>query len=435
MFSGNQQPGYAVGTGIIVDTNYRVVASVQTGGNVTPADQHEFQLTPGEETALLTSYQTIPFDLSAPQYGGITGQQGWLQEGVFQEVNVTTGEVLFEWFSSNHVDISDSRVAPHSSDVAGDGLTPHSAWDYFHINSIAKSTTSANYLVSARHVSTIYYINATDESIIWRLSCPGSGTPTSSDFDCQSFNFSMQHDARFQSENDTTTVISIFDNASNGDNFTASQSSGMVISLDHNANTATLLSQTFAPIPGGIRSDSQGNTQVLPNGNVFHGWGSVAAISEHALDDNGDYQGVLFANFTATNVDGTVMNYRAFSAEWQSTPAYTKPDVYSYAQNNTAPNTIYVSWNGATTVANWNFYAADQIGDPFMSIGSTAKNGFETVWTADAFHQWIMVEAVGPDGTSLRNSSFQPTFVPSQAMMSGACDATGCLVSQQQYAS
>lgn len=432
MFSGNQQPGYAVGNGIIVDTNYRIIASVQTGNGLTPADQHEFRLTPGGETALLTSYQTIPFDLSASQYGGVTNQQGWLQQGVFQEVNITTGEVLFEWFSSNHVDVQDSRVPPHSSDVAGDGLTPHSAWDYFHINSIEKSPSSANYLVSARHVSTVYYINATDESIIWRLSCPGSGPSSPSDFDCQSFNFSSQHDARLQSENDTTTVISIFDNASNGPNVTAPQSSGMLISLDHNANTATLLSQTFAPIDGGILSDSQGNTQFLPNGNVFHGWGSVAAVSEHALDDNGDWQGVLFANFTATDVDGTVMSYRAFSAEWQSTPAYTKPDVYSYAQNNTAPNTVYVSWNGATTVANWNFYAADQIGDPFMSIGSTGKKGFETVWIADAFHQWIMVEAVGPDGTSLRNSSFQPTFVPSQSM-AGACDAMGCFVSQQQY--
>jgi len=432
MFSGNQQPGYAVGTGIIVDTNYRIVASVQTGGGLTPADQHEFRLTPGGETAMLTSYQTIPFDLSAPQYGNVTNQQGWLQQGVFQEVNVTTGEVLFEWFSSNHVDISDSRVAPHSSDVAGDGLTPHSAWDYFHINSIEKSAMSGNYLVSARHVNTIYYINATDESIIWRLSCPGFGASTTSNFNCQSFNFSSQHDARLQSENDTTTVISIFDNASNGPNVTAPQSSGMLISLDHNANTATLLSQTFAPIAGGILSDSQGNTQFLPNGNVFHGWGSVAAVSEHALDANGQWQDVLFANFTATNVDGTVMSYRAFSAEWQSTPAYTKPDVYSYAQNTTAANTVYVSWNGATTVASWNFYASDQIGDPFMSIGNTTKKGFETVWTADAYHPWILVEAVDSSFQSLRNSSFQPTFVPSQSM-AGACNAAGCYVSEQRY--
>ena len=206
----------------------------------------------------------------------------------------------------------------------------------------------------------------------------------------------------------------------------------MIVSLDHNSNTATLVSRTTAPIDGGILSASQGNTQILPNGNIFHGWGSVAAISEHSLGDDGKYTPVLFANFTATDVAGTIMNYRAFSFEWQSTPENSKPDVYSYAQNNTSPNAIYVSWNGATTVATWNFYAANAIGDDFVSIGSTGKRGFETMWTADAFHEWIMVEAVGPDNTSLRNSSYQPTFVPGQNL-EGACDAAGCTLSNQVY--
>lgn len=242
----------------------------------------------------------------------------------------------------------------------------------------------------------------------------------------------MQHDARLQSENDTHTIVSIYDNASNGLNKTATESSGMVISLDHGANTASLISQTFAPVDGGILSDSQGNSQQLPNGNVFHGWGSIAALSEHALDDNSDYQAVFFATFGDITQPGTVMNYRAFSFEWQSTPANTKPAVYSYAQNDTTPNAIYVSWNGATTVATWNFYAADAIGDEFVSIGSTGKQGFETMFRADAFHRWVMVEAVGPDGTSLRNSSFQPAFVPSEGLVR-ACDETGCLISMETY--
>ena len=126
------------------------------------------------------------------------------------------------------------------------------------------------------------------------------------------------------------------------------------------------------------------------------------------------------------------MNYRTFSFEWQSTPSNTKPSVYSYALNDTSPNAIYVSWNGATTVANWNFYAADAIGEEFVSIGSTGKQGFETMFRADAFHRWVMVEAVGPDGTSLRNSSFQPTFVPSEGLVK-ACDEFTCLISMNAW--
>ena len=301
-----------------------------------------------------------------------------------------------------------------------------------HINSVDKSTNTGDYLISARHTSSLYYINASDQNIIWRLSCPGTDRSQPSDFECQGFNFSSQHDARFRSENDTHTVISIFDNASNGLNKTAPQSCGMVVSLDHNEGTATLLSQTFAPLEGGILSDSQANSHHLADDHVFHGWGSIGAISEHAPDENGDYQTVLFATFADVTQPGSVMNYRAFSYEWQSTPSNTKPNVYSYAQNDTAANAIYVSWNGATTVANWNFYAADAIGEEFVSIGSRGKEGFETVFRADAFHRWVMVEAVGPDGTSLRNSSFQPTFVPSPSLV-GSCDELTCLISMDAW--
>lgn len=242
----------------------------------------------------------------------------------------------------------------------------------------------------------------------------------------------MQHDARFLSENDTHIVISLFDNASNGLNKTAPQSSGMVISLSHVSKTATLLSQTFAPLDGGILSDSQANSQHLPDDHVFHGWGSIGAISEHALDENGEYETVLFATFADTTRPGSVMNYRAFSFEWQSTPSTTKPAVYSYAQNSSSPNAIYVSWNGATTVAKWRFYAADEIGEEFMLIGQNGKEGFETLFRAGEFHRWVMVEAVGPDGSSLRNSSFQPTFVPSEGLV-GVCDGVGCEVSMRTW--
>ncbi|KAM0714038.1 hypothetical protein Q7P37_011002 [Cladosporium fusiforme] len=432
MMVGNQQEGYAFGTGIIVDSDYRIVASVQTGDSVPPVDMHEFTLADDGETALVTSYNIVPVDLSYPPYD-VTAQQGWLNEGVFQEINVTTGQVLFEWYSSNHVNITDTRILPHTPKAGNDGFTPRTPFDYFHINSVAKSTNTGDYLISARHVSTIYSINATDRNIIWRLSCPGTDASQPSDFECQNgLNFSSQHDARFISENDTHTVISIFDDASNGFNKTAPQSSGMVISLDHNDNTATLISQTFAPPEGGILSDSQGNSQHLPDNHVFHGWGSIGAISEHAPDSNGDMQPVLYATFADVTRPGSVMNYRAFSFEWQSTPSTTKPAVYSYARNTSSPNAIYVSWNGATTVATWNFYAADEIGQDFVAIGSSAKQGFETVFRAEAFHRWVMVEAVGSDGASLRNSSFQPAFVPSEGLV-GACDEVECVVSMRGF--
>ncbi|KAF2156177.1 hypothetical protein K461DRAFT_265603 [Myriangium duriaei CBS 260.36] len=405
----NQALGYGIGQALIMDNNYRVVASVQTSGNVPPADMHEFQLINGGETALLSSYQVIPYDLSAYN---INSGLGWVTQGVFQEINVTTGEVLFEWFSTNHVDISETQLKPNSTDTSGNGLSAGTAFDYFHINSIDKSSASLQYLVSARHTSTIYLINSTDHTIIWRLSSTGQ-----SDFKCNGFNFSFQHDARFVSETDTTTTISIFDNGSDGYAQSSNQSSGMVIALDLKSKTATLQTQTLFPRQGGILSTSQGNTQLIPNGNTFHGWGNWAYVSEH--NSSGDP--IFFASLATDKV----MNYRAFSMNWTSTPSGTVPQVYSYSQNTTAPSRIYVSWNGATTVAKWKFYGANQIGDYFADIGTIAKAGFETSFVADKYYPWVRVEALANDGSHLRNSSFQPSFVPSQGL-SSVCGLEGC---------
>ncbi|PSK45242.1 hypothetical protein B9Z65_2382 [Elsinoe australis] len=407
----NQQLGYGIGQALIVNSDYRTVTAVQTGGNAANADMHEFQLIGDGQTAVVASYQAIPYDLSG---FNITSGMGWLSQGVFQEVNVTTGEVLYEWFSSNHVDPSMTMIKPNSTDVSGDGLTPATAFDYFHINSVDKSTASGDYLVSARHTSTIYLVNGTDRNIIWQLS-----SQSHSDFR-PNFNFSSQHDARFISENDTTTVISLFDNASNGYGQTDTQSSGKVVAIDHNAGTATLLSQTYFPREGGILSTSQGNTQVLANGNTFHGWGNWAYVSEH--NSSGD--AVFFAQFASDKT----MNYRAFSMDWTSTPSMTVPEVYSYAQSDNSSNRVYVSWNGATEVAKWRFYASAGMDQDFQVVGEADKSGFETRYVADAFFPWWRAEALDGAGNALRNSSFQPTFVPSEAL-SAACTEDGCAMS------
>ena len=141
---------------------------------------------------------------------------------------------------------------------------------------------------------------------------------------------------------------------------------------------------------------------------------------------DGDNNIVLAGTYTNTpNTQATAMNYRAFSFDWQSTPNNTIPVVYSYAVNQTAPTAIHVSWNGATTVSTWRFYASDNIGDGFAVIGSTGHAGFETMWSAPQYHPWIMVEAVAWDGTSLANSSYQGTYVPSPTV-AAYCNDFAC---------
>jgi len=177
-----------------MDSNYILVKTVVTGWSLPPVDMHEFKVINNGASALVTSYGQIPYGhFSVNVAGGI----GWLLNGWFQEVDVTTGTVIFQWSAIDNVQVSNSMITPGSTDVSGTGLYPQSPFDYFHINAIDK-TTSGNYLVSGRHVSTIYYISAIDGSIIWRVS-----SQKQSDFNVTGSTFGFQHDVRFVSQNDT----------------------------------------------------------------------------------------------------------------------------------------------------------------------------------------------------------------------------------------
>src|SRR5215213_2101755 len=121
-WEGRVVAGHGVGEYVIFEDSYREIARVQAG-NGYHGDLHEFLITP-QDTALLTSYNPVPADLSAlggPKYGAV-----W--DGIAQEVDMETGEVLFEWHSLEHVGIDESYVRPPQD--------PDYPYDYFHINSI-----------------------------------------------------------------------------------------------------------------------------------------------------------------------------------------------------------------------------------------------------------------------------------------------------------
>lgn len=403
-FTGAQMLGFARGLGLILDSSYSVVESVQSQAGNVPNDQHEFNVLNGGRSALITIYEPLQYDLSAY---GITSGIGWIMDCSFQEIEMGTNKVLFKWSSLDHVDLTASFVAPNSTDTSGTGLSADSPWDYFHINSIDKNA-DGDYLVSGRHTSTIYKLSGKNGSILWQLGGDAS------DFTFASgLNFSSQHDARFISENKKTTVISLFDNASNGYNQSAAYSSGIIISINHTSNSATLLERYIAP--GQEISASQGNMQILPSGNAFLGWGSNAWVSEHL--PNGDP--VLQAYFATTGA----MNYRAYKFNWTATPT-DAPAAYVYAHNTTAPTTYYMSWNGATEVSTWRIYTSADPSKGFQRLAKVDKNGFETIYTAQKYQAWSIIEAVAANGSGLANtSSYAQTFVPSDALAASCSDS------------
>ena len=173
--------GYGQGEYVIADRAYNEKARVRAGNGL-EGDHHEFIITP-EDTALFTVYSEVPMDLS-PVGGPVDAM---VMDGIAQEVDIETGEVLFEWHSLDHVAIEESYFHP-SPDLKR-------AFDYFHINSIEPSPEG--YLtISARRTSAVYKIDRESGEVVWRLGGKksdfemGEGTSTT-----------FQHDARLHPNN------------------------------------------------------------------------------------------------------------------------------------------------------------------------------------------------------------------------------------------
>ncbi|KAL3475901.1 ASST-domain-containing protein [Aspergillus californicus] len=406
-FQGIQQNGYCRGHGVIMDSHYNIVKTVLPGGGMAASDMHEFMLINNGKTALMTVYQQRQFDMSI---WNVKGGMGWLMESVFQEVDMETNKVLFEWRSLDHIDPSLSYTYPGHTDTSGTGLEPRSPWDYFHINSIDKNK-GGDYLISSRHTCAIYKISGKDGSVLWQLH---GANPS---FENINFSFSQQHDARWLSENSTHTLLSLYNNGFNGYNRTHDYSAGMIILIDHQNMTATQLYE-YAPSNHDMISSSQGNMQVLPNSNVFIGWGNNAYVSEHDVDGN-----LLLWGYIDK---GRIMNYRAQKFQWEGNPTDI-PALWTYSKSidPSSPTTFYVSWNGATRIKHWRFYGADNSTGNYTFIHQVRKDGFETSYTAGEFYRFTYAEAVDGQGKVLGKSRDQFTFTPSPILQE-YCDDTTC---------
>lgn len=404
--------GWGHGHGVIMDKHYRVVKSVEPGSYQASSDMHEFKLIEDGKSALMTQYLRSVYDFCP---WDLCDGLGYIQQGAFQEVDVDTGNVNFEWRSLDHVDPSESYVPPSSTEISGSGEDPQSPWDYFHINSIDKNE-DGDYLVSARHVSCIYKISGQDGRIIWRLN------GAKSDYYLDGFQFSFQHDARWISDNEEETVISVFDNGSNGFNQTQPHSTGQIIRMNHKTKVATADLNLAPPFVDGHAhiSKSQGNFQQLENGNIVMGWGNDAFWTEYA---GPDHEIVFYGALGWRNV----MNYRVHKFDnWVGLPL-TKPALWIYSKHGGLGQTMfwYVSWNGATEVRTWRFHASESRDGPWETITEVEKNGFETIYPHDDSYGFGYAEALDKDGLVLGTTEVQATFTPNEQLRQ-YCDDLAC---------
>ena len=355
---------------VIFDDSYREIARL-TAGNGHSGDHHEFLISP-QDTALITIYNAVPRDLSS--VGGPKDGLAW--QGILQELDIETGEVLFEWHSIDHVGLDETYATPSQ-----DGRT---GLDYFHINSIDVDHDN-NLLVSARETSTVYRIDRKSGEVIWRLG------GKKSDFQMgEGAGFAFQHDARRLPDGN----ISIFDNGNtvfkDGLPEAVEESRGIVLELDKRKMSASLVGEYTHPDKQ--YADAAGNVQVLPNGDVFVGWGRALVISEFGKDGE-----LLFdARLAPQN-----KSYRAFRFPW-SAHASNRP---AAAAERTSEDEVrvYASWNGATEVATWEVLAGPSP-DQLEPVGSVPRDGFETSLLARTTEPYVAVRARHRSGRILGTS-------------------------------
>lgn len=375
-WQGDTADGYGRGSWYMLDSTYTQKYVVSPIG-IYDGDLHDFQITPND-TAILMIYDPIPMDLSS--IGG--PELGWMYDGMFQEINLETEELLFQWRVSNFYDPSDSY---YPIGDAGQGRT--SGYDHSHINSVDKDD-QGRYLVSMRHLHTVACIDGTTGDVLWSLG--GKQNTFADASNGAATEFSWQHDARWQGPN----RLSLFDNASyNNDNLSA-VSRGMIVDLDTEEQQATLL-QSFHH-PHDIMAVSQGNVQVLDTGNILVGWGHSAAFTEFSPE--GDVVCDVHFGASAFFTFGRVVSYRVFKFDWVGNPL-TIPDTVI------TPASVFVSWNGATEVAEWRVEAWDGE-DPrnmtFATVDQIPREGFETeIPLTSKVDSFFRLRAIKSNGESL----------------------------------
>jgi len=287
-------------------------------------------------------------------------------------LDIDTNDVLFEWRSLDH-------ISPHDSVVPlghrpREGFTSFDAWDYFHANSVDKDA-QGDYLVSGRHTSSIYKINGQTGDIIWTL----GGKKSNFTF-ANGTEFAFQHDARFQGKQGAIEHVSLFDNGAGSNGHQGDEkgrirefSSGKVFRLNTSDWTATLVKQVVHP--DRVLAPSQGNTQMLPNGNVFVNWGQAGAITEFRADDGTP---VFSAYLDSWDSGAGVQNYRGFRFEW----AGRSPEVPAIvALGGGERVSVYVSWNGDTETVAWRFFRTRN--GRVEVLGEVERTGFETSFKID----------------------------------------------------
>jgi Arylsulfotransferase (ASST) len=357
-WQGVTNNGSGRGEGVILNTQYQQIATVQAANGLQGMDLHEFLVTPQGDAYIV--------GVSPVHYPGM-GRP--LMDAVVQEIDIKTGLVLFEWHALDHVPITESFFKKGA---------PGYVFDPYHLNSVALDT-DGNLIISMRNTWAVYKVDHNTGAVIWTLGSNannfnmGAGTKTA-----------FQHDVLVQ-PNGTFTA---FDDG--GGPPTVHQARAVELSVNENSKTVTL-AQQFEHSPG-LDTNFEGSAQVLPNGNLFVGWGQQPYFTEF----NSAGQEVFDARFTSNT-----SSYRAYKFPWSPQPGGAPAMVL--APNNDGTTELWTSWDGANAVSSWRVLAGTSA-SKLVPLQTANWSGFETAIAAPTGVGDFEVQALDSNGKVLATS-------------------------------
>jgi EmrB/QacA subfamily drug resistance transporter len=355
---------------VVVNRHYQPVARLR-GADGWVLTLHS--LTIVGEDAWVTANKNIAHDLSP--FGG--AYNGTMIDVAVQEYNLRTGKLLYNWDALKHIPPADSEAS-----LPTNGFP----WDTYHVNAI-DVLGNGTFLVSMRNTWAAYLVEIATGKILWEL----GGRHSSFSFGPHA-EFQWQHDVAMAGPDTVTMFDDHCCQLTSGGKYVppTAPSRGLVLHLDFATHRATLVAQYKHRPP--IDAAYMGDTELLPKGDTFVGWGSEPYLTEYGP------RGEVLLEGAFPEPD---LSYRTMVEPWVGEPL-SRPA--GAAVGSARGTIVYASWNGATKVASWRVLGA-AAGAPPRVIASAARSGFQTAINVPDGYSSFQLQALGAGGRVLGSSA------------------------------
>jgi hypothetical protein len=256
-----------------------------------PLDLHELRVLSNGDYLVLSAPKQTGIDLTGLSLSA--GDAGKLGPGStidgcnIEEFDPTTGALVWTWAATDHFDPAKSCTEPTLAPPLADG---GKVIDTFHCNSIDVDPVNGNLLVSARQMDSVFYIERTTGSVLWKMGGRDASIDDATYVPVAS-PFSGQHDARLLPGWSTCAggQISLFDDETYGKDPARAVLFDVVVGAGDGGCEAGTPGATVAwQYEGEAQSGASGSFRISADGSRVIGWGLASEVVFTEVDEDGN---------------------------------------------------------------------------------------------------------------------------------------------------